>query len=251
MTAHMCQDAWLDAMTRYTGRPAWRKRAFHSLAGWFERRLFGDGGRGSSSPFPGTSRMTSGAAMAGDGVRVIYHGVDTEVFHPRNRAVWRPEVRRQIGVTEETLLALYVGDYQKGLTPAIQATARVPGLHLVGVGPSPVEPYQKLIRGEKVADRIHLMPATRNVERYYAAADFLVFPTFYDPFGLVATEAMASGLPVVCSAAAGAAELITDGVNGLVVQEPWNPDVLCELLRRLAADPALRRRLGEAARPQG
>ena len=43
-TAHMCQDAWLEAMSRNSGRPAWRKRVFHSLAGWFERRTFAAGG---------------------------------------------------------------------------------------------------------------------------------------------------------------------------------------------------------------
>ena len=134
VTAHMCQDAWLDAMTRSTGRPAWRKRVFHSVAGWFERRLFG--ARVARRFIAVSQRIADDLRChygCSDGVRVIYHGVDTEVFHPRNRAGLAAQVRRQIGVTEETLLALYVGDYQKGLTPAIQATTRVAGLHLVGV----------------------------------------------------------------------------------------------------------------------
>jgi glycosyltransferase involved in cell wall biosynthesis len=248
-TAHMCQGAWLQAMTRYAGRPSWRKRLFHAVAGWFERRTFS---RAGSRRVIAVSRRIADdlGEFYGrtEGVRVIHHGVDAEIFHPRNRALWRPEIRRRIGVSEETVLALYVGDYQKGLAPVIRAVARLPDLHLAGVARSPVEPYQELIQQANVAGRIHLMPATAHVEHYYAAADFLVFPTFYDPFGLVATEAMASGLPVVCSAAAGAVELIEDGVDGLVVREPWDPDALVEPLRRLVADPALRRRIGEAAR---
>ena len=76
------------------------------------------------------------------------------------------------------------------------------------------ESYQTLIREAGAADRIHLTPAASQVERYYAAADLFLFPTFYDAFGLVVTEALASGLPVVCSREAGAAELIEDGLRG-------------------------------------
>ena len=62
-----------------------------------------------------------------------------------------------IGVNDEVPLALYVGDYQKGLGPTIQAAARVTGLHLVGVSRSPTEPYRDLIAREGVGfDRIHL-----------------------------------------------------------------------------------------------
>jgi UDP-glucose:(heptosyl)LPS alpha-1,3-glucosyltransferase len=248
-TAHMCQDAWLEAMTRNAGRPAWRKRVFHTVAGWCERRTFSAGG---ARRFIAVSRRVADDLRrhygCEDGVRVIYHGVDAESFHPRNRTSWRAEVRRGIGVREDAVLALYVGDYQKGLAPAIRAAARIPGLHLAGVSRSPVEVYQALIREEGAADRIHLTPPTPHVERYYAAADLFVFPTFYDPFGLVATEAMASGLPVVCSREAGAAELIEDGIDGLIVNDPWDAAALAAALRRLASDPALRTRLGEAAR---
>ncbi len=183
-----------------------------------------------------------------DGVRVIHHGVDTETFHPRNRAAWRSAVRDRIGLSDDACVALYVGDCQKALPAAVRALARAPGVHLVAVSGSASGPYRPLIAREGVSDRVHLLPATGRVERYYAAADLFVFPTFYDSFGLVATEAMASGLPVVCSRAAGAAELIEDGVNGLLVRDAWDAAALADAVRRLAADPALRRRLGEAAR---
>jgi glycosyltransferase involved in cell wall biosynthesis len=248
-TAHMCQDAWLEAMARNAGPPAWRKRLFHSVAGWLERRTFAPGG---ARRFIAVSRRVEADLRryygCAEGVRVIYHGVDAGTFHPRNKAIWRPAVRRQIGLPEEALLALYVGDFQKGLAPTVRAVARVPGLHLAAVSRSPTEPYRALIRDEGVADRVRLLPATPHVERFYAAADLFVFPTFYDPFGLVATEAMASGLPVVCSGAAGAAELIEDGVDGLIVKDSWDVAALADALGRLASDPALRRRLGEAAR---
>ncbi len=249
VTAHMCQDAWLEAMTQRLGRPSWRKRVFHSMASWFERGAYS--GHGTQRVIAVSHRVAADLEhyyRPTAPIRVIHHGVDTETFHPRNRAIWRQTIRQEIGVDDTTPLALYVGDYQKGLTPTIQAVRRVPGLHLAGVARSPTEPYRSLIQSEGVADRVHLLPATSHVERYYAAADIFVFPTCYDPFGLVATEAMATGLPVVCSSAAGAVEVIEDGVNGLIVQNPWNPDALAETLRKLTADADLRQRLGEAAR---
>jgi glycosyltransferase involved in cell wall biosynthesis len=86
----------------------------------------------------------------------------------------------------------------------------------------------------------------------YAACDVLVVPsiatrTFREPWGLVVNEAMNRGLPVIASDAVGAAAggLVRDGRNGLVVPA-GDSDALAGAIRRLAADPALRARLGAA-----
>ena len=249
VTAHICQGAWYEALVRHAGRPGWRKRLFQALTDRLERWTFQ--ARGARRVIAVSGRMREDLRRhygREDGVRVIHHGVDTETFHPRHRSAWRSAIRDQIGLSEDVCVALYVGDYQKALPAAVRAVARAPGVHLVGVSRSAAQPYRPLIEREGVSDRVHLLPAASHVERYYAAADLFVFPTFYDSFGLVATEAMASGLPVVCSAAAGAAELIRDEDNGLLVRDPWDADALAQAVRRLASDAALRRRLGEAAR---
>lgn len=87
----------------------------------------------------------------------------------------------------------------------------------------------------------------------YAAADVLVLPsipthTFREPWGLVVNEAMNCGLPVIASDAVGAVagRLVRDGSNGLVVPA-GDSDALAAAIRRLASDPALRARLGQAA----
>jgi len=68
-----------------------------------------------------------------------------------------------------------------------------------------------------------------------------------EPFGQVVVEAMAMGRPVVASGAGGPAEVIDDGVNGLL-HPPGDVEALAVSLKRLAADPQLRRRLGDAGR---
>lgn len=79
-----------------------------------------------------------------------------------------------------------------------------------------------------------------------ATADVLVFPTWEDVWGMAPLEAMAMGTPVICSTAAGASELIKDGVNGLLVH-PARPDTLAETIERFLLDPSAASRMGAAA----
>jgi UDP-glucose:(heptosyl)LPS alpha-1,3-glucosyltransferase len=78
--------------------------------------------------------------------------------------------------------------------------------------------------------------ARPDVERWYAAADALVIPTLYEPFGNVHLEALASGLPVVTTTAAGGAEAV--GTEGGVVVPPGDAAAVTAALARLrAGDP--------------
>lgn len=81
---------------------------------------------------------------------------------------------------------------------------------------------------------------------YYAAADLLVFPTLYDPFGLVVNEALASGLPVICSPFAGAADLIEEGKNGYVM-DPRDTEKMASLLSNVLTDEGLLEHLKHGA----
>lgn len=67
-------------------------------------------------------------------------------------------------------------------------------------------------------------------------------------FGIVFLEAAAYGLPQVAGDSGGASEAVLDGVTGLVVDDPSDPGAVAEAIRTLLADPALRRRMGRAAR---
>ena len=82
---------------------------------------------------------------------------------------------------------------------------------------------------------------------FYAAADVYVSPSREDSFGLPVAEAMACGLAVVTSVCAGVAEYIHDGVDGFVLPDPRDIQVLSQLIKRLQAEPDLRHKIGEAA----
>ena len=249
VTAHVCHEAWYNAMLRHAGPQSWRKRLFYAVVISLERLAFRPGGARRFIAVSDRLRHDlEDYYGCRERVRVIPHGVDTELFHPRHRATWRSLIRGQLALSGETCVALYVGDLQRGVPPAIRAVARVPGVHLLAVSPSPPEPYRILANELGVGDRIHFLSPTRQVERYYAAADLFLFPSCYDAFGLVVTEAMASGLPVITTRAAGAAEVIDHGIDGLVVDDPWEVTGLADVLGQLAGDAELRARLSEAAR---
>jgi glycosyltransferase involved in cell wall biosynthesis len=83
--------------------------------------------------------------------------------------------------------------------------------------------------------------------RLYAASDVFVFPTLGDPFGMVVLEAMACGLPVIATTAAGEiAERVAEGVNGFLVA-PASSDQLLERMTVLAGDEDLREAMGAAS----
>lgn len=249
ITAHICQPAWFEAADRYAGRSGWRKRVFRTLVTRLDRLVMRPGAAARfiapSDRVRGDLRHYYGLT---DTVRVIRHGTDMEAFHPRNRVRWRGAVRAELGIPESDCVALYVGDLQKAMPAAVRAVARVGGVQLVAVTRSDHGPYLRLAKAEGVADRIQFLPPTRQVERYYAAVDLFLFPTFYDAFGLVAAEAMASGLPVITNRAAGAAELIRHGDNGWLTADPWDADQIADGLRTLASAPDVRLRMGAAAR---
>jgi UDP-glucose:(heptosyl)LPS alpha-1,3-glucosyltransferase len=84
---------------------------------------------------------------------------------------------------------------------------------------------------------------------FYGAADLFVFPTLYEAFGLVITEAMASGLPVLVSASAGAAEdLIRDGQDGILISDPHDSAEVAAKIRMITDSWELRTTLSSLGR---
>ena len=80
---------------------------------------------------------------------------------------------------------------------------------------------------------------------YYAAFDALILPSANEGTPVSAIEALAGGRPVVATDVGGVPDVVRDGVDGFLV-EPGDVDALADRLAELAADPELRRRMGEA-----
>jgi UDP-glucose:(heptosyl)LPS alpha-1,3-glucosyltransferase len=189
--------------------------------------------------------------VAPERIEVIYNGVNCDVFTPENRQALRAETRCDLGIPVDQLCVLFVANEfaRKGLGTAIEAIAAL-GLgevSLLVVGRDDPTPYARLAGKLGVAKRVTFVGSQNDLRPYYAAADLFLLPTRHDAFGLVITEAMAAGLPVIVTAEAGAAELITHGEDGFVLEDPRSVDGFADCVKQLL-DPAQRAAMGIQAR---
>lgn len=142
---------------------------------------------------------------------------------------------------------------EKGVRHAVEALAALPGATLTVHGPAHPDEERELHRlaaALGVSDRLVLGgPLERaDVPAAYAAADAVVFGVVWaEPWGLVPLEAMAVGRPVVATGTGGSAEYLRHERNCLLVPRQ-DGGALAAAVARLAADPALRRRLVEDGR---
>jgi glycosyltransferase involved in cell wall biosynthesis len=129
------------------------------------------------------------------------------------------------------------------------AEGRIIGAPLFG---AEEEEYLDRLRGQAdglgLDGRLRFTGFVDDVSRELASLDVLVHAsTIPEPFGQVVLEGMAAGVPVIASAPGGPAELIADGVDGLLFPA-GDVDALCDRLQRVASDAALRERLRDGGR---
>ena len=184
----------------------------------------------------------------GERTITIPNGVDVDAFAPGSRSEEASALREALGIDAEQRVAIFVGSewQRKGLEPAIRALALADGWLLLVVGSGDRARYEALAERAGVADAVRWVGVSRDLAPLYQLADVFVFPTSYEAFPLVALEAAASGLPILATPVNGVRELVTDGVNGFLI-EPEAGDI-ARHLRTLAGDRELRERLGHAAR---
>ena len=143
------------------------------------------------------------------------------------------------------------------LASALAAVADLPWscrcVGALGRDPGFVDRLRRQLRGHGVADRVCLVGpmSADGLAEAYAAADLLVLASRTETYGMVVTEALARGSPVVATAVGGlpaALGLAPDGSLPGVLVEPNDPVELAGALRRWLSDPGLRRRLRRSAR---
>ena len=182
---------------------------------------------------------------------LIETGLDHNAFNFELRVASRAEARRAIGLRDETFILLLIGNdwRKKGLATLLDALTQLADLpiQLIVVSNEAAAVSQAIGQYAGLRGAVHVLPPRKDVEFYYAAADAYVGPSLEDTFALPAAEAMACGLPVIISARAGASDIVHDGVDALVLNDPKDAAALVAMIRRLYADGPFRERLGEKA----
>jgi glycosyltransferase involved in cell wall biosynthesis len=190
--------------------------------------------------------------------RLVYPGVSLDAFNPDLLATPQ-RMRAALGLPSAGPLVGIVARLQrwKGVHVFIDAVAlaatRHPDLHVVVVGgahetePGYGDELRERARQLGIESRIMFAGFQSNVPEWMQAMDIVVNASDREPFGMVVVEAMALGKPVIAGQDGGPAEVITDGVDGLLA--PFgDASALGAAISRLIDEPALTQRLGVAAR---
>ena len=179
-------------------------------------------------------------------VRLWPKAVDTELYHPGKRS-HAMRVRLTDGHPDEPLM-VYVGrlSFEKRLDWLYAPVTQLPNVRLALVGSGPAESVlRERFKGTRTVFTGYM--SGTELAAAYATADVFAFPSDTETLGFVAMEAMASGVPPVGARAGGIPDVIRDGDTGLMFT-PGDLGDLTEKLAVLLTDPALRDRLGAAAR---
>jgi glycosyltransferase involved in cell wall biosynthesis len=129
---------------------------------------------------------------------------------------------------------------------AVRKTLPTALLLLVGSGPEG-DSLTAAVAAAGLQDVVHFTGEREDVPALLANSHISVLPSCREPFGMAPVEAMAAGVPVVVSRTGGLAEIVTDGVNGLLVPVE-DPAAIAAAIMRICADQALRQQLIVAGR---
>ncbi len=200
------------------------------------------------------SALTHGVAQATK-LRVLgkgsSNGVDIERFSPGSS-----EVREQLGIPSTAPVVGFVGrlTIDKGVPELLEAFALLlhekPDAYLVLVGWFDASDDAL---GWRLRERIESHPRifctgfVGNPEAYYRVMDVMVLPSRREGFPNVILEAAACGLPVIAANCTGSRDAVAHEVTGLLIS-PGDPIAICDAMRRILADAALRLRMSRAAR---
>lgn len=196
-------------------------------------------------------------------IRVIYNGVDPQKYSMEQVSKEkRFEVRQSYGLKEEDLMILFLGRlvWVKGVDKLVGAMShvlrKIPNAKLVVVGLGEMRDYlEKMVENLKLQDKVkfrfEFLPEEERIA-HYAACDMAVFPSIYEPFGIVALEAMSMEKPVVVGASgvSGMREIVIPAGQdqcGFHVNPNDPPDIAWGIISTLQ-DPQKRIQLGQNGR---
>ena len=185
-------------------------------------------------------------------ISIVHNGVETTRYDASRYPDTRDANRTQLNIGKEQTAFLMVANnlLLKGADVSIKALALLhrrglTNARLIVAGGKPDRTIQRIV--DETNSEVTFLGHVSDVGRLMRACDVFLHPTRWDTCSLVTSEAMASGLPVITSGMNGAAELISDGYDGLVCSDPEKIDVIADTMARLM-DPALRRTIGDNAK---
>ena len=246
------------AATRVPAIVVWKHNTGHITRGWLERIS-------ERALDPVTDRYFAVAhgqvpylvdelGWPQEKIRVIHNGVDPAAFPYEPGRPKDPALLRQLGVDDGLVIGILAvlrpeKDHATFLRAAAHIAAARPDARFLVVGDGPDRPeLEALAAGLGLGDRVNFTGMRSDVEAVLSILDVAVLSSYtIECFPYAILEAMAMGVPAVCTAVGGLGEMIDDGVTGRLVP-PRDPRALADGILDVISDPERRTRMGRAAR---
>ena len=179
-------------------------------------------------------------------IEVISNSVDIDRFVDAKK--FRNKTRKNYNIKDKEILGIIcaLGDWQrKGLDILIESISLIKNsnVKIIVIGKGPIEFYKNKCIEFGVIDQFIFVGFTSEVEKYYGAADFFIFPSIYEALPLVVLEAAASGLPIISTPVNGVTEFLTDGKNGIFIER--DPKSIADAIRLIIEDRKFLFKMGE------
>ncbi len=204
-----------------------------------------------------------------DHIEIVPCGVNLDLFRPESQA----EAKKHAGVSKDKFLVTYVGrlELRKGINTLLEAigillekqpdlplqAVIVGGSHCKGNEIEVLEKeieefklYLETIHQYQISDRVTFTGGKPQdlLYHYYSAGDVAIIPSYYEPFGMTAIEALACGSSVIASRVGGLKSTVKEGHVGLQF-EPQNPQDLADKIAYLIEHPQVNQNYRRNARP--
>lgn len=173
-------------------------------------------------------------------------GIDLEKFSTVE--IDRDLKRSELGLPEDALVVLSIGELNKNKNHEviIRAIAKIdnPKIHYIICGQGQLDGHLRNLSKELgIENQVHLLGFRKDIPEICKVSDLFAFPSYREGLSVALMEAMANGLPVVCSNIRGNSDLIEDGKGGYLV-EPADVEGFAKYIKNLIEDCRLRSELG-------
>ncbi|MFH0732110.1 MAG: glycosyltransferase family 4 protein [Candidatus Omnitrophota bacterium] len=175
-----------------------------------------------------------------DKIIVLYEGVDTEIFKPYVNTGHKTKEKKQMYL---------IGDCERNsLFHVLRALRHTKEVTLTVIGSRSVEYYKELVFKLGIADRVIFEEGKKQMSSIFAVCDIFICTSIYETFGLTALEAISCGIPTLLSRLTGVSELVEDGKNAVLINDPADEDEIASKINLLLENAALMKNLSEGAR---
>ncbi|HEC92857.1 MAG TPA: glycosyltransferase family 4 protein [Candidatus Atribacteria bacterium] len=187
-------------------------------------------------------------------IEVIPNAIELDSFRQKDELKCL-EIKKRYNLKENDKIILYVGRIaqEKSIDKIIEALAIIKKkgsnnvkLLIVGEGPA-LDELRQLVRSLQIEEEVIFTGVVSNKEirHYYKIAYLFAIASTSETFGIVIIEALASGIPVLAVRAPGAVDILTDGLDGLLVDD--DVEKFANALDKIIREPELRERLSQGA----